>query len=108
MGKCFPFKVSVRAHGNIGEAGFDVERNEESFRGSNALFTPWDLESFVIDIITKGFKLATGVYGFTMANRGILMEDENNETTLGANDSTSSDERDIGELIIINILDVER
>ena len=107
MGKGIPFKVGVRAHGNIGEARFDVERNAESIRGSNALFTPWNLESLVIDIITKGFKLPTGVYGFTMANRGILMEDENNETTLGANYSTSSDKRDIGELMIINTLDVD-
>ena len=55
------------------------------------LETAGNLDGLVIDIVLVGFKLGTGVYSLASLYLSILMQDGNDRTALGLNNTSSSD-----------------
>ena len=54
-----------------------------------------------MDFILEPLKLSTGMDGLALASVSILVKDGNHRTALGLNNTTSSDQRKVGDLMTI-------
>ena len=76
-----------------------------SVGGLDPLFST-NVDRLIVDLMFKLFPLSRGMNGMSTSDKCILMHDSNNRSLGGSNDSGNSTDLDIGNLMIIDTLDV--
>ena len=70
------------------------------------MFTARYQKGFFINRVSKHLKLCTRVDSFAVEDMGILVENENNITTVGFNNGSGRDDWDVDNLMAVNPLDI--
>jgi len=101
-----PFLITEWVKCNIGKTIPDADGDNIPIIGQDALQTTSNLDRLVIHIILVPFKLARRMYGFSLPSVCILMQDCNNRSMLGHNNSPSCHNGNIGDLMIVNATNI--
>ena len=75
---------------------------------SSELLEPTKEAGLVTDLKAKVSKLTKRVYGATIIIVGILVENSNDRSMGGVNESSSSDNREVSQSLVSNTRDVSR
>ena len=105
MRESVPFRVSVRPHLDVWQSALDVHWDDITIEGLDNLF-PTNLYGAVINLLLVPFELTGRVNSLSFSSVGILMEDGNDITTLGFDNSSGSDDGNVNNLVVVNALDV--
>jgi len=84
----------------------DADGNYISIVGQDSLQAPRNLDGLAVHIILVPFQLARRMYGLPLPSICILVQDCNNRSMLGCHDSPSCHNGDIGDLVVVNVMDI--
>ncbi len=107
MGKTLELPVGVGTKREVGKGIADVERHDVSIMGLDMLQATLDLEGLVIDIILVVLQLGAGMDGLATPRKSILMKDSHNRPMLSLTDSTTGDNGQVGQRMLVNASDID-
>jgi len=84
----------------------DADGDNIPIMGQDALHTTSNLDRLVIHVILVPFQLARRMNGLSLPSVCILMQDCNNRSMLGHNNSPSCHNGNVGDLVIVNTMDI--
>ena len=80
----------------------ELQEVDVTISGLETLLSTRNAQGTVMNFIFEPLELSTGMDSLALASVSILVEDGNHRTALGLNNTTSSDQRKVGDLMTIN------
>ena len=106
MRQSIPFGIGVGPHFDVWETALDVQGNDISIQCLDVLLAT-DFHGLVIDMLLVPFELTGRMNGFSLASVSILVQNDDDFTALCFHYCSSSYNRDVHNLVVVNSLHID-